>query len=430
MTRQTRKLRVDSLARVEGEGALRVVIEDGVVHSAELHIYEPPRFFEAFLRGRQHTEPPDITSRICGICPVAYVTTACQAIEAACQVEITEDIAALRRLLYCGEWISSHALHMYFLHIPDFLGYPDVIELAGDHRAAVERGLRLKQAGNAILELVGGRAIHPVNPCVGGFYRATTSASLAELSRQLRQTLDDALATVEFVATFDFPDRELDATLLAVHHDDLYAIDSGEVRSSDGHSFPASEFADHSNEFQVPHSTALHAALDGRSYLTGPLARYTLNFGQLSPLAREAATAGGLGPTCRNPFRSIVIRAVETVYAIEEALRLISEYRRPDPPAIPVAPRSGTGYGVTEAPRGLLYHRYQLDSNGMIGTATIVPPTSQNLPVIEADLRDVVAANMSMDDAALTALCERTIRNYDPCISCSAHFLDLTVVRR
>ena len=430
MTRQTRQLRVDSLARVEGEGAFRVVIEDGAVHSAELHIYEPPRFFEAFLRGRQHTEPPDITSRICGICPVAYVTTACQAIEAACEVEITDDIATLRRLLYCGEWISSHALHIYFLHIPDFLGYPDVIALARDHRAAVERGLRLKKAGNAILELVGGRAIHPVNPRVGGFYRATTPASLADLSRQLRQALDDALATVEFVATFEFPDRELDATLLAVHHADLYSIDSGEVRSSDGHSFPASEFADHSTEFQVPHSTALHAALDGRSYLTGPLARYTLNFGQLSPLAREAASAGGLGPTCRNPFRSIVIRAVETVYAIEEALRLIAEYRPPDPPAIPVVPRSGSGHGVTEAPRGLLYHRYQLDSNGMIRTASIVPPTSQNLPVIEADLRDVVAANMSMDDAALTALCERTIRNYDPCISCSAHFLDLTVKRR
>jgi coenzyme F420-reducing hydrogenase alpha subunit len=430
LTRQTRQLRVDSLARVEGEGALRVIVEDGAVQSAELQIYEPPRFFEAFLRGRQHTEPPDITSRICGICPVAYQTTSCQAIEAACQAEITEDIASLRRLLYCGEWISSHALHMYLLHIPDFLGYPDVIELARDHRAAVERGLRLKQAGNAILELVGGRAIHPVNPCVGGFHRATTSASLAELNRQLRQALDDALATVEFVATFDFPDRELDATLLAVHHADLYAIDSGEIRSSDGHSFPASEFANHIVEFQVPHSTALHAALNGRSYLTGPLARYTLNFGQLSPLAREAAIAGGLGPTCRNPFRSIVIRAVETVYAIEEALRLIAEYRRPDPPAIPVAPRSGTGYGVTEAPRGLLYHHYQLDADGMIRAASIVPPTSQNLPVIEADLREVISANMRMDDAALTAQCERTIRNYDPCISCSAHFLDFTVVRR
>jgi sulfhydrogenase subunit alpha len=430
LTRQTRQLRVNSLARVEGEGALRVVIEDGALQSAELQIYEPPRFFEAFLRGRQHTEPPDITSRICGICPVAYQTTSCQAIEAACQADITEDIAALRRLLYCGEWISSHALHMYFLHIPDFLGYPDVIKLARDYRSAVERGLRLKQAGNAILEIVGGRAIHPVNPRVGGFHRAAPSASLAELSRQLRQALDDALATVEFVATFEYPDRELDATLLAVHHADQYAIDSGEIRSSGGHNFPASEFANHSVEFQVPHSTALHAALDGHSYLTGPLARYTLNFGQLSPLAREAAAAGGLGPTCRNPFRSIVVRAVETVYAIQEALRLIAEYRRPDPPAIPVAPRSGIGHGVSEAPRGLLYHRYQLDANGMIQAASIVPPTSQNLPVIEADLHDVISANMGLDDAALTALCERTVRNYDPCISCSAHFLDLTVVRR
>jgi sulfhydrogenase subunit alpha len=421
---------VSAMARIEGEGALRVVVADGQVTRAELQIYEPPRFFEAFLRGRQHTEVTDITSRICGICPVAYQTSAWQAIEDACAVSVDERIAALRRLLYCGEWISSHALHIYLLHAPDFLGYPDAVALARDHRDLVERGLRLKKAGNAILEAVGGRAIHPVNPRVGGFYRAPAQAELVPLAEQLRHALDDALATAAWVAGFDFPDVELEHELLAVHELDRYAIERGQVASSAGLAFPAAEFGDHVVEHQVPHSTALHATLDGHRYLTGPLARYTINSGQLSPVARQAAADAGLGPACRNPFRSIVVRAVETVYAADEALRIIGEYERPEPPYVDVPPRAGVGHGVSEAPRGLLYHRYQLNAEGMIESATIVPPTSQNQAAIEADLRDLVSANLRLDDDALTSLCERCIRNYDPCISCSTHFLELTVQRR
>jgi coenzyme F420-reducing hydrogenase alpha subunit len=430
VTHRSRQLRVSALARIEGEGALRVVVEDGQVSSAELQIYEPPRFFEAFLRGRQHTEVTDITSRICGICPVAYQTSAWQAIEDACGVSVDERIGALRRLLYCGEWISSHALHIYLLHAPDFLGYPDVVALARDHRDLVECGLRLKKAGNAILEAIGGRAIHPVNPRVGGFYRAPAKAELAPLAEQLRHALDDALATAGWVAGFDFPDLELEHELLAVHEPDRYAIERGQVASSAGLAFPAGEFGDHVVEHQVPHSTALHATLDGHRYLTGPLARYTINSGQLSPVARQAAADAGLGPACRNPFRSIVVRAVETVYAADEALRIIGEYERPEPPYVDVPPRAGVGHGVSEAPRGLLYHRYQLNAEGLIESATIVPPTSQNQAAIEADLRRLVSANLRLDDDALTSLCERCIRNYDPCISCSAHFLELRVQRR
>ncbi len=430
MTHRSRQLRVSSLARVEGEGALRVVIQNDEVRSAELAIYEPPRFFEAFLRGRQHTEVADITSRICGICPVAYQTSAWQAVEDACGVAPDEQIAALRRLLYCGEWISSHALHIYLLHAPDFLGYPDSIALAKDHRDLVERGLRLKKSGNAILERIGGRAIHPVNSRVGGFYSAPTAAQLAPLAEQLRHALDDALATVRWVASFDFPDLDLRHELLAVTEPTGYAIERGEVATSGGLTFGADEFLDHVVEHQVPHSTALHATLDGRSFLTGPLARYTINSAQLSTVARQAATEAGLGATCRNPFRSIVVRAVEVVYAVDEALRLIAGYERPERAAVDVPPRAGVGHGVSEAPRGLLYHRYELAGDGLIRTATIIPPTSQNQAAIEDDLRGVVSANLALDDAALTALCERTIRNYDPCISCSAHFLDLAVERR
>ena len=427
MTHRDRKLTVSGIARVEGEGALRVTVRDGQVERAELNIYEPPRFFEAFLRGRSYTEPPDITARICGICPVAYQTSACNAIEQACGAELTEPLAELRRLLYCGEWVSSHALHIYLLHAPDFLGYPDAVALAQDHRDIVERGLELKKTGNAILELVGGRAVHPVNVRLGGFYRAPTRAELAPLAERLRRALDMALDTVRWAATLDFPDLELEHDLLAACDPGRYPIERGTLRTTSGLAFPAREFPSHVVENQVPHSTALHATLDGHRYLTGPLARYTLNSGSLSPVARQAAAEAGLGAQCRNPFRSILVRGVEIVYAVEEALRIIGAYQRPDRPFVDVPPRAGTGHGVSEAPRGLLYHRYELDGDGLIRAATIIPPTSQNLAAIEYDLRRVIGANLDRDDASLTALCERTIRNHDPCISCAAHFLSLTV---
>nr|WP_272954987.1 nickel-dependent hydrogenase large subunit [Kribbella shirazensis] len=396
-----------------------------------MQIYEPPRFFEALLRGRGYTEPPDITARICGICPVAYQTSACNAIEDACGIQVGGAIRELRRLLYCGEWISSHALHIYLLHAPDFLGYPDVIALATDHRDIVERGLLLKKAGNAILELVGGRAIHPINVRVGGFYSAPGRARLDRLAEQLRPALDAAIATVHWVAGFDFPDLELEHELLAVHDPARYAIESGtSVRRSAGPNFAVDAFSNHVVEEHVPHSTALHAGLDGGRYLTGPLARYTLNHEQLSPLASGLAADAELGEMCRNPFLSIVVRAIETVYAVEEALRLIEEYQPPEPSYVAVPARDGVGHGVSEAPRGLLYHRYGIGSDGLVRSATIVPPTAQNQAAIEDDLRRIVSANLHLDDEALAGLCERTIRNYDPCISCSTHFLDLTVERR
>ncbi|MGO9218196.1 MAG: Ni/Fe hydrogenase subunit alpha [Streptosporangiaceae bacterium] len=428
MSERSRELTVSGLARVEGEGALRITVHDGQVTRAELSIYEPPRFFEAFLRGRSYTEPPDLTARICGICPVAYQASACNAIEQVCGAELTEPLAELRRLLYCGEWISSHALHIYLLHAPDFLGYPDAISLARDHRDIVERGLELKKTGNAILEQVGGRAIHPVNVRVGGFYRAPAPAELRPLAERLRRALDLALDTVRWAATFEFPDLELEHDLLAARDAGRYPLERGSLATASGLSFPAREFPDHVTEEQVPHSTALHATLDGHRYLTGPLARYSLNSAALSPAAREAAAGAGLGAQCRNPFRSILVRGVEIVYAVEEALRIIGAYERPGRPSVEVAPRAGTGHGVSEAPRGLLYHRYDLDGDGLIRAAAIVPPTSQNLAVIEDNLRLLVGANLGRDDASLTALCEQAIRNHDPCISCAAHFLSLTIL--
>jgi coenzyme F420-reducing hydrogenase alpha subunit len=402
---------------------------DGKVTQVQLRIYEPPRFFEAFLRGRKYTEPPDITARICGICPVAYQMSACQAIEDACGVTVEGPIRELRHLLYCGEWIESHALHVYLLHAPDFLGYESAIEMARDHKQIVEQGLQLKKVGNDVLNLIGGRAIHPINVRVGGFYRVPTRSELEPLADRLEWARQAALDTVALVGGFDFPDFEQDYEFVALRHPTEYPFLGGRIVSDRGLDIAVGDFYQFFEEEQVAHSNALHARIRGRgAYLTGPLARYNLNFEQLTPLARQAAAGVGFGPVVRNPFQSIVVRAVEIVHACDQALRIIASYRPPDRPFVDVEPRAGTGHACTEAPRGILYHRYRIDDQGDITDARIVPPTSQNQAQIEADLAAFVTDRLELDQHALTHQCEQAIRSYDPCISCATHFLELKVV--
>ncbi|HTX09190.1 MAG TPA: Ni/Fe hydrogenase subunit alpha [Solirubrobacteraceae bacterium] len=429
--RGTRTIRTDYLARIEGEGALYVRLEGGEVREVKLRIYEPPRFFEAFLRGRAFTEAPDLTARICGICPVAYQMSAVKAMEDACGVTIDQGpIRDLRRLLYCGEWIESHSLHVYMLHAPDFLGYPGAIEMARDHREIVEQGLQMKKAGNAVMALIGGREVHPINVRVGGFYRVPTRAELRALTEPLERARQTALETVRWTSTLSIPDVELEPEHVALFDPDAYPIDHGRIASDRGLDVAPAQFDEYFVEEHVEHSNALHARLRERgSYLTGPLARYSLASGALRPVAQAAAQAAGLGATCRNPFQSIVVRAVELVEAADEALSLIEAYEPPDAPAVQVTPRPGVGHGATEAPRGLLYHRYELDEHGTILDARIVPPTSQNQRAIEEDLRAVVERHHELSDEQLTRRCEQAIRNHDPCISCATHFLELTVDR-
>ncbi len=428
MTRRT--IKVDYLARVEGEGAFKVTVRDGEVVGAELSIFEPPRFFEALLRGRAFSEAPDITSRICGICPVAYQMSAVHAMERALGVEVAGPLRELRRLLYCGEWIESHALHVYMLHAPDFLGYAGAVEMARDHGEEVRRGLQLKKAGNEILTLLGGREIHPINVRVGGFYRVPTRRELEPLAERLKWAREAALQTVRWVAGFDFPEAERDYEFVALRHPDEYPFNEGRIVSSLGLDITAGEFDRHFEETHVRRSTALHARLRERgAYLVGPLARYSLNFNRLSPMAQAAAREAGLGPVCRSPHRGIIVRAVEVLYACDEALRIIKAYRPPDRATVEVEPRAGVGCAATEAPRGLLYHRYRLEPDGTIAEATITPPTSQNQASIEADLAGFVGAWLDLPDDELRHRCEQVVRNYDPCISCSTHFLRLEVDR-
>ncbi|MCA9597039.1 MAG: Ni/Fe hydrogenase subunit alpha [Myxococcales bacterium] len=426
MTDVKKTITVNALARVEGEGALTIRFSGGRPQSAELRIFEPPRFFEALLVGRGYQEAPDITARICGICPVAYQMSACHAMEDALGLDISPEIRALRRLLYAGEWIESHVLHMFMLHAPDFLGRADVVELSEAFPEQVAAALRMKKAGNAIVNLLGGREIHPINVRVGGFWRIPTREELRALAPELEATREQMLSALDWIADFDFPDFEHDVELVALRHDRDYPMSEGRVVSSRGLDITPRDFEAHFEERQVPHSTALHCMLRERAgYLCGPLARLNLNADHLRPAARGAVDRVGLALPCKNPFKSILARGIEVIQAADEALEIIDTFQgvQDAPPSI--RPRAGEGFACTEAPRGILYHHYRLAEDGSIASAKIVPPTSQNQATIEADLLSIAERLVDLPKREATELAERTVRNYDPCISCSTHFLDL-----
>jgi coenzyme F420-reducing hydrogenase alpha subunit len=423
---KSKTLKVDYLARVEGESGILVKINGQEVSEVEFRVFEPPRFFEAFLRGRRFDEAPDITARICGICPVAYQMSACQAVEDAFGVQVGEPIRSLRRLLYCGEWIESHALHIYLLHGPDFLGYEDAIRMAKDHPDEVKRGLRLKKIGNAIMTLLGGREIHPINVRVGGFYKVPDREAWTPIVEDLKWARDAALETVRWSSDLPIPDFDQEYEFVALRHPTEYPLNEGRLVSSKGRDLAVREFEQHFIEEHVGYANALHSTTrEGEPYCVGPMARYTLNFDRLTPMAAEAARAAGLGAVCRNPFQSIIVRSVELLYACEEALRILAAYEVPELPCVEVIPRAGMGYGCTEAPRGILFHRYRLDDRGVILDARIVPPTAQNQKTIERDLRGFVAINVGMQKDRLQWRCEQAVRNYDPCISCATHLVRL-----
>ncbi|HSG30312.1 MAG TPA: Ni/Fe hydrogenase subunit alpha [Thermodesulfobacteriota bacterium] len=427
---KTKTIKVDYLARVEGEGALYIKVKDDKVKDVKLKIFEPPRFFEALLRGRRFDEAPDITARICGICPVAYQMSACHAMENAFGINVDGQLRALRRLIYCGEWIASHTLHVYMLHAPDFLGYESAIEMAKDYPKEVARGLKLKKIGNDLMSLIGGREIHPINICVGGFYKLPTKSELIGIKDDLKRARDDAMQTVQLVSKFTFPDFYRDYEYVALSHPNEYPINEGRIVSNKGMDIEASDYDQYFEEQHISYTNALHSVIKERGeYFVGPMARYNLNFDKLSPLAKETAKDAGLEPLCNNTFKSIIIRSIEILYACDEALRIIDQYEMPEKSRLEIKPSVSTGFGCTEAPRGILYHRYKMDKEGSILDAKIVPPTSQNQKTIESDLCDFVDNNISLSDKELTWHCEQTIRNYDPCISCATHFLKLDIDR-
>jgi len=427
---KTKSIKVNYLARVEGEGGLYIKIRNSSVVDVKLKIFEPPRFFEAFLCGRSFSEVPDITARICGICPIAYQMSAVHAIESAFGVKVDGQLRALRRLIYCGEWIESHTLHVYMLHAPDFLGYQDAIQMAKDYTSVVQRGLQLKKVGNEIISLLGGREIHPINVRVGGFYKVPSRSELTALAERLKWARDAALETVRWVASMPFPEFEQDYLFVALSHPEEYPFNEGRILSNRGLDIAADDYESSFTEEHVEYSNALHSILKQQApYFVGPLARYNLNFDRLSPLTQDAARDIGLAPVCRNPFKSIIIRSLEVLYACDEALRIIAQYEPPESPVVDFHIHAASGCACTEAPRGILYHRYRIDQAGIIRDAKIVPPTSQNQKIIEQDLSHFVPKFLTLPDKELGWRCEQAVRNYDPCISCATHFLKLEIDR-
>lgn len=424
---KTRTIKVDMVARVEGEGALNVTVQDGKVRDVELRIFEPPRFFEAFLQGRHVTEVPDIVARICGICPVAYQMSAVHALESIFAINVGGQLRDLRRLLYCAEWIESHTLHIYMLHAPDFLGYDSGIEMARQYPEIVTRGLRLKKAGNALLALLGGRSVHPVSVQVGGFSKVPSKTELESLKEELQWARDAAAETLQWVAGLEFLDLEQEYTFVSLKSDTEYPMNEGVIKSNHGLEISAPEFESHFVEEQVPYSNALQCTLQGSSYLAGPLARLHLNFDRLTPLVKEVLTQTGLTLPFKKASMGIVARAVEVLYALDEAIRIIDRYEPPPLAALPLRVKSGVGMAATEAPRGLLYHRYQVADDGTIQEAKIVPPTSQNQRRMEDDLRSYLPQVLHLQDKEVALGCERIVRSYDPCISCATHFLKLDI---
>ena len=424
-------INVPVLARVEGEGALDVVIEDGRIAELALRIYEPPRLFEKLLEGRDCHEVPDMVARICGICPVAYQMSAVQALESILNVDPGPWVQAMRRVFYCGEWIESHCLHIHLLAAPDFLGFDSVTAMARAYPDEVRRGLRLQALGNDLIKLLGARSVHPVGARLGGFHHAPSPAEVAVLCERLHAALPEAAALLRWTAALPLPGGSGDYTCVAMRHPHEYPMTAGRIISTAGLDIDAADFDAHFHEHQLPHSTALHCLLEGEPYLVGPLARLNLNLDRLPPALRDLLAETAIAWPSGNIAHSIVARAAEVYYALSEALRLLEAYQRPKVPYQDAPPRSGVGYGCSEAPRGILWHRYELDDAGRIVTARIVPPTSQNQARIEADLRGTLAT-IGLDQPAerLRFECERVIRHYDPCISCATHFLDLRVVRR
>jgi len=423
-------IKVPVLTRVEGEGALHLRIKDGTLEELQLQIYEPPRLFEKMLEGREPNEVIDIVARICGICPVAYQMTAVQAFENLCEVEVSRWTRAMRRAFYCGEWLQSHALHIHMLAAPDFVGCNNIIEMAGKHAAIVRRGLRLQALGNDLIALFGARSVHPVGVQVGGFYHAPTVMDVAHLVERLQNAKQDADELVRWTASLPLPQQEQDFVSVALRHANEYPMNEGRIISSSGLDISCNEYLDHFHEHQVPHATAFHALLQDRPYLVGPLARINLNVDHLPAELHNLLTDCAITFPSQNMFHSIVARAAECWLAIDEAIRLLQGYTRPSQAAIPWQARAGSGMMATEAPRGLLWHHYELDAAGRVHTARIIPPTSQNQARIEEDLRlSLQRFGLDQDNAALRLHGETVIRNYDPCISCATHFLQLDVRR-
>jgi sulfhydrogenase subunit alpha len=427
----TVKIDVHHVTRVEGHGNIVVDVKKGKVKECRFDVVEAPRFFEAFVRGRPYYELSHITSRICGICSVGHATASLHATEKALGVEPAEQAVLLRKLIFHGEIIDSHVLHTYYLAAPDFFGVHSVIPLAETHRDVVERALRIKKLSGDLCAMIGGRHTHPCAMAVGGFTHTPTEQELRDMRARLVDARADMDETVALFSGLAWPEFERETEYVCLKQDDEYAFVDGTVVTSDGFSYPMEDYRQVANEACVPHSTAKWTHHKRDSYMVGALARLNNNFDQLHPRAKEAAARLGLEPVVTNPFLNTAAQVVEMVHCVEDSVRIVDELltrgvQPEEPPAVDV--RAGEGVGACDVPRGILFHNYVYDENGICTEANCVIPTNQNMANLNADMQVLVPQILDKPQEEIRLTLEMLVRAYDPCISCSAHFLTVEFV--
>lgn len=428
----TKQLNLDvhHITRVEGHGNIVVRVTDGLLQECDLQIVEAPRYFEAMLRGQPYQQASRLASRICGICAVAHATTSLRAIERALGVEPSRQTQLLRELNYFGEMLDSHILHVYMLVAPDFLGVRSVVPLAESAPEVILRALRMKQVAGELCALICGRHTHPIAMTVGGFSHFPSETDLISLRNKLEAMVSDVEATVDLFQGLEFPEFEHDTEYISLYSDKKYCFIDGDIKSTDGGLWGSNQYKQITNEYLVSHSSAKHARNQRQSYMVGALARFNVNYDKLHPKAKQAAHALGLAPKCTNPYKIALAQVVEIAHCVERAREIIDTLLADGiTPEIPQGPPrlSGEGVGACEAPRGTLFHHYAI-KNGYITEANCIIPTAQNLANIELDMRALVPGILDNSKEEITKSLEMLVRAYDPCISCSAHMLEVTFV--
>ena len=433
---------VEYLTRVEGHGNIVVDVKEGKLKTCQLQIVEAPRFFEGMLQGRSIFEAQHITCRICGICSCGHTLASIQAAEDAIGFTPSKQTIELRKFLLHMENLDSHILHIYLLVAPDLLGVKSFVPLIDSHNKVVRRALRMKKACNDVCDILVGRHIHPISSIVGGFTKLPTEKNLDDMLQILYDMRADMTATVELAATLKFPQFERDTEYVGLVSDDSeYPMLMGDVGSTDGVRKNKKDYKKITNEFIVPHSSAKHTKLSRKSYAVGALARFNLNSEKLHPKAKEVANAIGLKPKCINPYLNTAAQLVECLHSLEDGIRILEDFKKNgvnhdeaitvglnEKGTIPV--KAGKGVGAVEVPRGILFHHYEVDDKGIIKKANCIIPTGQNLNNIEHDMQKLVPEILDKSDEEITLALEMLVRSYDPCISCSAHFLNVKFVNR
>ena len=427
-------INVHHMTRVEGHGNIVIKADNGAIQKIEWQVPEAPRFFEAMVRGRSWMDLQTITSRICGICSISHSLTSVKATEDAMGIQTSEQTHKLRLLTHFAEQLQSHSLHVGYLVAPDLLGVKSVVPLVASHPDVVKTIIRIHRASNEWSDLLGGRTTHPVTIVPGGHLTPFNENDLRELKKTIEETtVPDlkALAGVILSVADKLPDFDRPTEYISLSCSEYYSFYDGDIVSTDtDEKVPVQEFERVANEYVSPQSTAKFARWHRDSYAVGALARFNNNAEQLLPLAAATADKLGLEKGCCNPYMNNVAQVVECVQVCEHALKLLDELLsaglKPEKPNVTV--KAGTGVGCVEAPRGILFHKYTIDEKGNCVEANCCIPTNQNHANIQKDFEALVPKYMDRGQDELRLLLEMNVRSYDPCISCSAHYLDVKFV--